>query len=348
MNEYRGIPAKASVQTVLFGTLLFCALTSSPAQIAPGSMDVHWNEGASDCTKVAYPPLQVHSYNAQTFILRQNLCATFEAPFLYLLVGTSRALLIDTGDVSDPQKMPLAKTVLDLLPASGSGKLPLLVVHTHRHFDHRSGDSQFASLPNVQVVGYELESVKRFYQFANWPNGVAQIDLGGRTVDVIPAPGHNETEVVFYDRNTGLFFSGDFLIPGRLLIDDTSAEMASVKRIADFVRDRPVSYVLGGHIERDASGTLFEWESPFHPHEHALQLTEDDLLALPAAVGKFNGFYTNDGRFVLMNSIRILIAFALGCLAIIVGLGWLGVRYLRRRRANSRSAGRMLKPDPLR
>ena len=340
MNGYRGIREETSARIVLFGALLFCALTSSFAQIAPGSMDVHWNQGSSDCTKVSYPPLQVHSYDAKTFILRQNLCATFEAPFLYLLVGTSKALLIDTGDVSDPQEMPLAKTVLELLPANDSRKLPLLVVHTHRHLDHRSGDSQFASLPNVQVVGYDLESVKRFYQFADWPNGITQMDLGNRTIDAIPTPGHNETEVSFYDRNTGLFFAGDFLIPGRLLIDDTSAEQASVKRIADFVRDRPVSFVLGGHIEKDASGSLFPWESPFHPHEHVLQLTKEDLLALPAAVGKFNGFYTNDGRFALMNSIRILIAFALGCLAIILGLGWLGVRYLRRRRANSRVADR--------
>jgi glyoxylase-like metal-dependent hydrolase (beta-lactamase superfamily II) len=34
---------------------------------------------------------------------------------------------------------------------------------------------------------------------------------------VIPTPGHNATHVVFYVRITGLLFSGDFLMPGRLL-----------------------------------------------------------------------------------------------------------------------------------
>lgn len=38
-------------------------------------------------------------------------------------------------------------------------------------------------------------------------------------------------------------------------------------------------------------------------------MTKDDVLALPAAIRTFNGFYTVHGRFTLENSIRILIAF---------------------------------------
>jgi glyoxylase-like metal-dependent hydrolase (beta-lactamase superfamily II) len=296
-------------------------------------MDVHWNEGAADCSKVSLPSLQIHAYNQLTFILRQNLCSTFEAPFLYLLIGSGKALLIDTGDVADPQKMPLAKTVLDLLPSARSNKLPLLVVHTHRHLDHRAGDGQFQNLPDVQVVGYELERVKEFYHFTQWPNGVAQIDLGDRIVDVIPSPGHHETEVSFYDGNTGLFFSGDFLIPGRLLIDDTPAELATVQRVADFVRNRPVSFVLGGHIEKNAAGELLPWESQYHPNEHVLQLTKEDLLALPAAVHSFNGFYTTNGQFVMMNSTRMLYLYAGGLLILLAVFVWFLIRFRRRRRA---------------
>jgi hydroxyacylglutathione hydrolase len=237
----------------------------------------------------------VHAYNPQTFILRENLCATFEAPFMYLLVGPARALLIDTGDVANPEQMPLEKTVMGLLPGDGPAKLPLLVVHSHRHLDHRAGDGQFQVVPNVQVVGYDLDSVKRYYKFTDWPNGLAHIDLGNRIVDALPTPGHNETHVAFYDENTGLFFSGDFLMPGRLLIDDTDADLASAKRAAAFVQNRPVTAVLGGHIEVNAAGETFTWESQYHPDEHVLQLTQDDLLALPAVVSSFNGFYTTSG-----------------------------------------------------
>jgi hydroxyacylglutathione hydrolase len=89
--------------------LLALAPSSALAQLTPGSMDVHWNEGAQDCKASPQPPLQVHAYTPQTFILRESLCATFEAPFLYLLIGSSKALLIDTGDVAGANEMPLAK-----------------------------------------------------------------------------------------------------------------------------------------------------------------------------------------------------------------------------------------------
>jgi hypothetical protein len=72
-------------------------------------MAVHWDEGAALCTTHAMPPLQVHQYNPHRSILRENLCATFEAPFMYVLVGSMKVLLIDTGDVLDPNRMPLAK-----------------------------------------------------------------------------------------------------------------------------------------------------------------------------------------------------------------------------------------------
>ncbi|MGH8137087.1 MAG: MBL fold metallo-hydrolase [Steroidobacteraceae bacterium] len=313
------------------GLLLICPVAWS--QLEPGSLNVRWNEGAQDCAASPQAPLQVHAYNARTFILRENLCATFEAPFLYLLVGAKQALLIDTGDVADPKAMPLAHTVLGLLPAQGSSKLPLLVVHTHRHLDHRAGDPQFERLPNVQVVGFDLGSVRRFFGFAGWPEGLARIDLGGRTVDVLPTPGHNETHVSFYDRNTGLFFSGDFLMPGRLIIDDADADLASANRVANFITDRPVSHVLGGHIEMNLDGATFPWESQYHPRERPLPMRKEDLLELPAAIAGFNGFYTRHAGLLLTNPIHNLLAGAAAVVIVLVTFGvWL-FRYLRHRRA---------------
>jgi hydroxyacylglutathione hydrolase len=333
-----------SIRSILCALLavgtLFTTTLPAQSQLVPGSLGVHWNEGANDCKASPQTPIEMHSYNQETFIFRESLCATFEAPFLYLLIGSTNALLIDTGDIADPNQMPLAKTVMRLIPGDGSARLPLLVVHTHRHLDHRAGDAQFAEMSNVQVVGFDINSVRRYFNFTDWPNGLAQIDLGNRTVDVIPTPGHNETEVSFYDRNTGLFFSGDFLMPARLLIDDARADLASAKRVAAFVRDRPVTFVLGGHIELDAAGDTFPWESQYHPQEHVLPMTKDDLLALPAAIGSFNGFYTRSGNFILMNSTRILMAWAVLAGVVLIALVMLVLYMLRRRRARRlRAAG---------
>jgi hydroxyacylglutathione hydrolase len=310
------------------------SVLSSPgwSQLVPGSMDVHWDEGSPNCVKDPQPPLQEHRYNPGTVILRENLCTTTEAPFMYLLIGSTKGLLIDTGDIADPNVIPLADTVMRLLPGEGATKIPLLVVHTHRHLDHRAGDAQFASLSNVRVAGFDIESVRKYYSFTDWPEGLAQVDLGDRTVDVIPTPGHNETEVSFYDRSTGLLFTGDFLMPGRLLIDDTSADVASAERLAAFAKDRPIRFVLGGHIETNSAGDLFSWESRSHPHEHVLEMTKDDVLALPAAIRSFNGFYSVRSKFTMENSIRILVASAVLVLVALVTVGWTLVRYIRRRR----------------
>ncbi len=305
--------------------LWLCALLSacsilSPAhsQLVPGAMDVHWNEGSEDCVKNPQPPLQVHRYNAETFILRESLCATYEAPFIYLLIGKTKALLIDTGAVADAKTMPLAQTVISLLENGGS-RLPLMVVHTHGHLDHRSGDDQFRALQDVEVAPTDLESVKSRLGVADWPNGIGQIDLGERVIDVIPTPGHYASHVAYYDRQTGLFFSGDFLLPGRLLIEDTNADLASARRVAEFVEQRPVTYVLGAHVELDESGKIF-WGTRYHPKERPLQLTKQDLLALPGIVDGFNGFYAQRGVYVLMNQNRILILLGVGALILLVAL----------------------------
>ena len=65
--------------------------------LVPGSLQVSWMHGSSSCAQNNDPELQVHAYNDSTYILRQNKCRTFEAPFVYLLLGQQSALLLDTG-----------------------------------------------------------------------------------------------------------------------------------------------------------------------------------------------------------------------------------------------------------
>jgi len=311
-------------------SMFFLPATKTSAEPVPGSLDVHWSEGASDCTANPQRPLQVHVYEPQTFILRQSPCANFEANFLYLLIGSDKALLVDTGAVANPAEMPLAKTILELLPNKDGKRLPLLVAHTHRHLDHRGGDPQFASLPSVQIVPIDLEGVRTFFGFTDWPNGIAHLDLGGRTVDVIPTPGHNPTHVAFYDNRTGILFSGDFLMPGRLLIEDAAAYRESALRVVDFLKTRPLSHILGGHIELNAAGHTYPFGSHYHPNEHRLELTREDLTELPAAFGSFNGFYARHSNYVLTNPIHNLVALAIIAIAVLILIVW-GLRRLWRR-----------------
>src|SRR5437762_4043177 len=321
-----------NVATAVAVSMFLLTTTHAWSQPVPGSLDVHWNEGAPDCKLTPQDPLQVHTYEPQTFILRQSPCANFEANFLYLLLGSDKALLIDTGAVADPKEMPLAKTILELLPDNDHKKLPLLVAHTHRHLDHRAGDPQFASLPSVQVVPIDLEGVRAFFRFTNWPSEIAHLGLGGRTVDVVPTPGHNSTHVAFYDSRTGILFSGDFLMPGRLLIEDAAAYRESALPVVDFLKTRPLTHILGGHIELNTAGRAFRFGSHHHPNEHRLELARADLMALPAAFERFNGFYARYPNYILTNPIHNILVLVFAVLVVLSVAAFGLYRLWRRRR----------------
>ncbi|HSN16856.1 MAG TPA: MBL fold metallo-hydrolase [Gammaproteobacteria bacterium] len=314
-----------------FWFVLSLSLFTAPVKAdSPPALDAHWDPGAVDCSQGKHPPLETYRFGPRTWILREDLCSTWEAPFIYLLAGDRAALLIDTGDVADPKLMPLAATVLGLLPQRDGKHLPLIVAHSHTHLDHRAGDPQFQALPDVTLVPAQLPSVRKFFGFPDWPRGVARLDLGGRVVEILPAPGHNAAHVVFYDRETSSLFSGDFLLPARLIVDDISAYRASARRVMEFLSDRPVSYVLGGHIEEDRTGRLYDWMSSYHPDEHALQLGKDAVLDLPAALDGFNGFQSERDGFVIIDSMHQLEALGAAVLTVLAALGYGVYRWVRR------------------
>jgi hydroxyacylglutathione hydrolase len=144
-----------------FALFLLAPAFAWSGDLAPGSMDVHWDPGAKTCPVRESNPIQVHRYNADTFVLREKLCSTWEAPFMYLLIGHKRALLIDTGDIADPHLMPLETLVMNLLPGESAAQAPLLVVHSHGHLDHRAGDPQFDGVHGVELVRSDLEHVRK-------------------------------------------------------------------------------------------------------------------------------------------------------------------------------------------
>src|SRR5258708_29831241 len=76
-----------------------------------GNLDVRWNHGAP-----GEPPIQVHAYDPHTYVLRQAKTTNYEAPFIYLMFGNQRAMLLDTGATTDARVFPLRETVDGLAP----------------------------------------------------------------------------------------------------------------------------------------------------------------------------------------------------------------------------------------
>ncbi len=253
------------------------AAPDAPPGLAPGSLDVHWMHGSQDCNQNTDPEVQVHSYNATTYIIRQNKCRTFEAPFVYVLIGTQSALLLDTGATNSTT---LRDTVLPLV-----GSLPLLVAHTHDHNDHTAGDATFAGHAGVTVVGLDQASIQAAFGIATWPTSQGMLDLGGRVLDVLAIPGHEAHHIAIYDRQTGILLTGDTLYPGLLFINDWTAYRASVGRLAAFVSAHPIAHVLGAHIEMTATPMVnYPYGTTYQPNEHVLQLEAAHVAELDSAL----------------------------------------------------------------
>jgi hydroxyacylglutathione hydrolase len=263
---------------------------SSPVDFASGapaqlSLQVRWIYGSRSRSRNTDPKIQVHACDPHTFILRQSMAVNYEAPFLFLLCGNDRALLLDTGATREPERFPLRDTVDQILaqwladhPRDG---YELVVAHTHGHGDHVAGDGQFAGRRDTTVVGRGLATVQEFFGFTDWPRQVAAFDLGGRVLEVTGSPGHHPAAISIYDPWSGFLLTGDSVYPGRLYAPDFPAFVASLERLADFADSRPVTQVLGCHIEMTTEpGRDYPVGTTFQPDEPPLQLTVAQLVAV--------------------------------------------------------------------
>lgn len=242
--------------------------------LVPGSLTVVWMHGSQNCAQNTDPELQEHAYNATTIIFRQNKCRTFEAPFIYLLIGETSALLIDSGATN-------TATLRNAVRARIGAK-PLLVAHTHAHGDHTAGDPQFTGQANTMVVGTAITAVRA--AFGTTATTGATKDLGNRVLDIFEIPGHQAAHIAIYDRNTGLLFTGDTLYPGLLFVQDWTQFRASAGKLAQWVQSHPIAHVLGAHIEMTSTPKQnYPYMTTYQPNEHVLQLGATHVMMLDAA-----------------------------------------------------------------
>ncbi|MHA1670844.1 MAG: MBL fold metallo-hydrolase [Promethearchaeota archaeon] len=141
---------------------------------------------------------------------------------IYLLIGTKKALLIDTGT----GLYPLKPRIKDLIEAK-----ELIIINTHSHFDHRGGNEEFdeiyihkSELKNASMVfdiSFLKDSPKKRVQlFKNKnfkylpPNKLhplkdgKEFDLGELIVKVIHTPGHSVGSISLFTNQKELF-TGD-------------------------------------------------------------------------------------------------------------------------------------------
>jgi glyoxylase-like metal-dependent hydrolase (beta-lactamase superfamily II) len=194
----------------------------------------------------------------------------FEEAISYLVEGSERAVLIDTGNgIGDLQAVVESLT-----------DLPISVVLTHEHYDHVAGAWRFAEITAYDnqasldrlAEGRSNESLQQYvteeYLWKPLPEGWDPstwtippleptelvtdgdiIDLGNRTLEVIHTPGHSPGSMSLLDATNRLLFTGDHFFPGPLYAysDDVVLDdyVASNARLVD--RLDQYDRVLSGH-----------------------------------------------------------------------------------------------------
>lgn len=190
----------------------------------------------------------------------------WEETHCYLLLGTERAVLIDTGlGVSS------IKSVVDELTS-----LPILVITTHIHWDHIGGHKYFKDFAvyenEVKWISEKfpipLQAVKNnltlksckfpedfrldnYSIFKGIPTRILrdgdQIDLGNRTLKVIHTPGHSPGHCCFYEQDRGRLYSGDLIYKGCLDAFYPTTDPLLFMRSIEKVRELHLEKILPAH-----------------------------------------------------------------------------------------------------
>ncbi|MFD2077637.1 MBL fold metallo-hydrolase [Actinopolymorpha cephalotaxi] len=287
-------------------------LDGAPIEGAP---EPAWIHGALSNRLTTDPLIQVHAHDPHTYVLRQSKATSYEAPFVFLLLGNERALLLDTGATADPEKFPLRATVDGIIDdwlsehaGHARDSYELVVAHTHGHGDHVAGDPQFAGRPHTTTVGVEVAAVQAYFGFSDWPEQIVRFDLGGRVLEITGCPGHHAASIAVYDRWSGFLFTGDTVYPGRLYVKDFPAFVASLDRLVDLAAERPVTRVLGCHIEMTRRpGRDYPAGSTYQPDEPPLAMTVAQLTAVRDAaheVADRPGVHRRDD-FIIWNGVTL-------------------------------------------
>jgi len=179
----------------------------------------------------------------------------FEEAISFLILGSDRALLFDTGlGIGDIKRVATSLT-----------PLPISVLNSHTHNDHVGDNWEFHDIYGMDTdftrlnakgsradaqaelepdalcgplpAGFDAKSYStRPFHITRWIHDGATIDLGGRTLEVLSTPGHTPDAICLLDRKNGLLWTGDTYYDAPIWLyrpeTDLDAYVHSVERIA--------------------------------------------------------------------------------------------------------------------
>lgn len=215
----------------------------------------------------------IENIDKETFVISEY--KHWEKTHCYLLIGSKRAILIDTG-----LGIANIRQVVDSLTT-----LPVLVITTHVHWDHIGGHSLFNDVAvhkeEVEWISNKfplpLEVVKsnllkekcdfpkgfhieKYGIFQGKPTRVLEdgslIELGDRRLTVIHTPGHSPGHICLYEAERGYLFSGDLIYSGCLDAFYPSTNPVDFMKSVNKISSLKIDKVLPAHYSLDISAEL--------------------------------------------------------------------------------------------
>lgn len=228
----------------------------------------------------------------------------WEETHCYLVLGTTRAVLIDTGlGISNIRKAVDALTCL-----------PVFVLNTHVHWDHIGGHQYFEYIAvheaeqawlSVQFP-MPLDAVKHnlMCQPCDFPKdfksdnykiyqGVpkqllrdgAIIDLGNRQLEVIHTPGHSPGHCCFYETERKYLYSGDLIYKGCLDAFYPTTDPMQFWQSVQKIQNLDMHRILPGHHQLEIPVNMID-----RVEQAFFQLAKNKQLEQGNGIFQFDGF----------------------------------------------------------
>ncbi len=190
-----------------------------------------------------------------------------ELVFLTLLVGSERALLVDTG-YGYGDLPAFVRSITDK---------PLTVVNSHGHSDHNGGNFQFPEAwqfhcdiepslwtrceeitsnildfcPPPEAGGFDFDAFMNYDPATTRPLSDGQVfDLGNMTVQTILVGNHSPGSCVFYCPERKLLVAADAVGPAVSLGNEESSSVEYHLQQLLKLQQLPFEHILAGHSDR--------------------------------------------------------------------------------------------------
>lgn len=205
----------------------------------------------------------INQIDTATYIISEY--RHWEETHCYLLNGSRRSLLIDTG-------LGISNIYNEAVKLTDK---PIAAAATHIHWDHIGGHQYFPEfyahgqevswlngefpLPLGAVKGMVTDrcdlpegyDVNTYQLFQGKPAKVLgdgdRIELGGRNIQVLHTPGHSPGHMCFWEPERGYLFTGDLIYKDTLFAYYPSTDPAAYLSSLEKVSGLPVKKVFPGH-----------------------------------------------------------------------------------------------------